>query len=159
MDFGLTEKQGTQTSGVGTPSFMAPEVIGKLGDSAHKTTGLEKASDIWSMAELLLKGVFDEDSVDIARTTKAGGTTGFQKELKRPDLVMDNTWIERKLEPKLTALQDSKQFKSFIQQTMVYDPSKRLTATQALEHQFLDLTSGDRQAAKKLLAKLIGPLA
>ena len=148
MDFGLSEvDQEEFADRVGTGSFMAPEVA---------TGKPSKKSDIWAMAETMLRGVFEEwDSVDIMEGRYHEKKTNI--EMKRANYgeeKWEREWHE-KLARKTRGMRDSRQFRDFINKSMRWKPQDRMTARDALQHKFLKLTRGDETEARRLLKILL----
>ena len=148
MDFGLAEPEEEDKKGskrVGTASFMAPEVV---------TEGVQQKSDIWSMGEMLLKGVFsDMNSLEIQEGAKR--PSQFNTEILKVKALEDDRWIDDQLDKRTKGLRNQEEFKDFVRQTMHYDPESRASAAECLEHGFLQLTRGDEERAKELLRTLL----
>jgi len=152
MDFGLTHKsheqdpdqfEGNKRSG--TSGYMAPEVAAGAIP--------ERESDIWSLGETLLKGVFDWDSVDFLNNAKS---KDFGKETRRPGMS-DDAW-QKNLKAKANtelAKKDQAELKStlisFVQAAMAKKPEDRISAANALNHPFLKLSAEDETDAIELL--------
>ena len=146
MDFGMShdeDDESTVSARSGTGAFMAPEVV--AGGYS------KKPSDIWSLGETLLYGIFDWDSVDFLEGAKKKGA--FNKEMKRPHMT-DKDWQDN-FEAKAAGLEGKVNLISFVKGAMAKDPGARMTADAALAHPFLDLKGKDETDAQKLLKTVV----
>ncbi|KAJ3326351.1 hypothetical protein HDV06_000227 [Boothiomyces sp. JEL0866] len=135
-DFGLAvildnpeKKHGIKTS-CGTPGYMAPEMILKLGHS--------KPVDLWAlgvMAFFLLSGClpFENDDEVIENHNNCNAIYTFEPTL----------WSSV-----------SSLAKEFIQQLLVVDERKRLTAEQAYNHLWLCDSAGEHHGSEDLLPRV-----
>lgn len=114
IDFGFSRhhREGAKkmTLGCGTSAYMAPEVV-------DMGVGYDSQCDLWSMGVvvfILLMGYMPF----------SGGDLEVQRKIKVGDmLIKEETWGGL-----------TEEAKSFVLGLLVVDPSKRMTASQALEH-------------------------
>ncbi|WVF66302.1 hypothetical protein IAT40_001042 [Kwoniella sp. CBS 6097] len=130
-DFGLAKMVHAETmltSMVGTPQYLAPEVVMQT----RQQPGYENVVDSWSVGiivySMMTKALpFDEDAeqaVEVTRFTQAADTELLVR-LGISDLAID-----------------------FISGLLAKDPSKRLSMTQALEHEWLAGPSSQRSESQ-----------
>lgn len=145
MDFGTTRNE-EDANRSGTAEYMAPEV-----PRTHKA---DKASDVWSMGESLLLGVFGMNSSDFARGAKGANPVRFEEEMARARQVADGKWLTH-VRDQVKGMPDAEVFMDFIEKVMAYDPKKRLTSKEALRHEFLKLAKDGRNLGKEKLRELV----
>ncbi|WVQ93923.1 hypothetical protein IAU59_001001 [Kwoniella sp. CBS 9459] len=130
-DFGLAKMVHAETmltSMVGTPQYLAPEVVMQT----RQQPGYENVVDSWSVGiivySMMTKALpFDEDAeqaVEVTRFTQAADTELLVR-LGISDLAID-----------------------FISGLLAKDPSKRLSMAQALEHEWLAGPSSQRSESQ-----------
>lgn len=134
MDFGMVQDINDKDKlGTGTATHMAPEVVqGKI----------DRGSDVWSMGETLLLALFDVNSMAFARGQDKMGET-FNEQLVKGEKLRDGKWLE-KVEAKVKTLppesaKEGAVLMDFLRKVMEFDPARRLTAKDALQHEFLSL--------------------
>jgi hypothetical protein len=134
MDFGMVQDINEKDKlGTGTATHMAPEVVqGKI----------DRGSDVWSMGETLLLALFDLNSMAFARGQSKMGET-FNEHLVKGDMLRDGNWL-KKVEAKVQTLppdkaKDGAVLMDFLRKVMEFDPARRITAKDALQHEFLAL--------------------
>jgi len=144
MDFGTTGKDH-DAGDTGTATYMAPEVHDK---------GAKKTSDVWSMGESLLMGVFGMNSVDFERGRSEGSDQRFGEDVGKRDKLADGRWLTH-VKDKVKGLPDADVLVDFIKKVMTLSPRKRLTARQALQHDFLKLAKGQKSRGKEALTQAL----
>lgn len=120
-DFGLSRGMDSQSylkTMCGTPQYVAPEVLSNAGPGKE---GYNLACDLWSLgviAYILLCGYppFHEE-----------------KEISLYDQILTADFEF----PRDPWVNISEEAKDFVEKLLVVDPSKRLTAEQALKHPFI----------------------
>jgi len=129
VDFGTATTRERSTSLIGTPYWMAPEVVENR--DAEVPYGVN--ADIWSLGitavELAERGPPLQDMHPMRALLKLGGD--YQPELKEPELY-------------------SKDFVDFVNLALRKDPSKRPTASELLKHPFIVNGKYDMEGFKKL---------
>jgi len=129
VDFGTATTRERSTSLIGTPYWMAPEVVENR--DAEVPYGVN--ADIWSLGitavELAERGPPLQDMHPMRALLKLGGD--YQPELKEPELY-------------------SKDFVDFVNLALRKDPSKRPTAAELLKHPFIVNGKYDMEGFKKL---------
>lgn len=133
-DFGfatqLTKEKSWRKSQVGTPAWMAPELISKR-DYNEKV-------DIWSGGMIVY---------ELAETEPP-----FLRFPPNTSMYL----ICQRDAPRLPADRYSPAFCDFIQRCMEKEPSKRWTAAQLLKHEFLAQAAKDGDRLQKELARMVG---
>lgn len=144
MDFGLVqEANATEKKIVGSESHMAPEVMqGKI----------EKASDVWSMGETMLIMLFGANSLGIHKDETEMRTNALGQGTEKDTELKGGEWLGKvaekvKLMPP-EKKQEGEQLLDFLRKVMAFDPKERMTAQQALDHEFLSLQNTARGKAK-----------
>ena len=94
------------------------------------------------------------DSVEIATDKRVGGKKKYNWEVKRRQMGSSKTF-HKNLRKKAKKLKKSKEFTEFVKKTTKWKVADRITAKEALEDKFLELTGGEEKEAKKLLADLL----
>ena len=138
-DFGLTEHRSKKTRMVGTAAYMAPEVVER---------GVEQKSDVWSLGEMVLKGVTDKNSVNVhdPSTVKA---SSYRQEQRKKELAGDGWHKKLDTLPELKGMGD---LVDLLKQSMTFETANRLSAKGMLKHKFFaDL---DAKKARRLLGEL-----
>ncbi|KAJ3690331.1 hypothetical protein LUZ61_019495 [Rhynchospora tenuis] len=138
-DFGVSacmfdkgDRQRSRTTFVGTPCWMAPEVL-------QPGAGYDFKADIWSFG--------------ITALELAHGHAPFSKYPPMKVLLM----TLQNAPPGLDYDRDkrfSKSFKEMVAMCLVKDPTKRPTAEKLLKHQFFKAVKSPEVALKKILADL-----
>ena len=154
MDFGTTGEETTRSDS-GTAAYMAPEV--------RSTGNANRASDVWSMGESLLFGLFGRNSVDFAMGKRnTPNTERFEEECAKKGLLADGAWLG-KVEQELLAQagpeaptgpeSDVGRVMDFLRKTMSLDPTQRLSSADALKHDFLKLKDGAKERSVERLKR------
>jgi serine/threonine protein kinase len=94
------------------------------------------------MGETLLLALFDLNSMAFARGQSKMGET-FNEHLAKGDTLRDGNWL-KKVEAKVQTLppdkaKDGAVLMDFLRKVMEFDPARRITAKDALQHEFLAL--------------------
>lgn len=125
-DFGfcaqVTEEMPRRKSLVGTPYWMAPEVI------SRKPYGTE--ADIWSLGIMVLEMIDGEPPYF--------SEPPLQAMRKLRDMAPPITRTNEEMSPRLL---------SFLQRTLVHDPAQRASAFELLNHSFIHGTSNSTSLA------------
>ncbi len=144
MDFGTTGRE-SKAKESGTAMYMAPEL--------HKTKA-KKSTDVWSMGESLLLGVFGMNSMDFAKGGTGPSDQRFGEDLAKKAKLEDGKWLGVVGE-RVKGVQGGDVFMDFIKRVMTMNPKQRLSAKQALRHDFLKLGQDQRNPGKELLRRHI----
>lgn len=129
-DFGvaaqLTNIKSQRMTFVGTPFWMAPEVI--------QEAGYDFKADIWSL------GI---TAMEMANGEPPNASTHPMKVL---------FLIPKQPAPRLDANRFSKEFRDFVAQCLIKDPDRRATAEELLRHRFIQ-RAGKVEALRELIER------
>jgi len=124
IDFGLATRcdDGKLTKGLaGTQAFIAPEMF-------HGSQEYDKAVDIWSLGVMLFMMLTHEK---------------LFPDGKEDELLQDDTYVKQRVSECDDLAHRSQDAKNLVQRMLEWDPEKRITALEILEHPFIAARHGE----------------
>ncbi|TNJ27138.1 Kinase, TTK [Giardia muris] len=135
IDFGISKRMEANTTMaaaetiMGTPKYMAPEVVRYAGSQAK----LHRAADVWSIGIILYE--------------MATGFTPFDKILSSPNglITLIGMFSSKNISIDFTKLRSSPELRDLIEQCLQCDDTQRISTKGILEHPFM---TGQRLSSK-----------
>mmetsp|Transcript_78889 Transcript_78889/g.150099 ORF Transcript_78889/g.150099 Transcript_78889/m.150099 type:complete len:531 (+) Transcript_78889:58-1650(+) len=139
IDFGLATRcgEGELARGIyGTLGYMAPEVL-------LNSEGYEKAADIWSLGAILF----------VLLTSEPFLADGEEREL-----MQDERYMRQRVRSCHKLAENSSDAVDLLEKMLEWDPKKRISALQILQHPFITAHGGEQLCNRSGSTKLQKPL-